>query len=151
MVCVMRGSQGSGSHDVAAYLAKLRPEYRAALEKLRATIKEAAPGAEEVISYQMPAFRYRGVLVFYAAFSDHCSFFVGSQITQRKFAAELKSFAVGRGTLRFTPEHPLPLDLVRRIVRARVAENDARAVAKRRTAAPRRTPSSLTRRPRDKA
>lgn len=103
---------------------------RAALQKLRKTIKAAAPEAEEVISYNMPAFRHQGILVYYAAFKDHCSLFVGSAAAHKKFAVELKPFAGGKGTVHFTPERPLPAALVTRIVKARVAENEARALTK---------------------
>ncbi len=127
----MDRSRGAGREGVEAYLAKVPPRHRAALEDLRATIKEAAPDAEEVVSYQMPAFRHHGALVYYAAFRDHCSLFIGSVTTQRKFAAELRPFVAGKGTVHFTPDHPLPRDLVRRIVRARVAENEDHEAAKR--------------------
>lgn len=106
---------------------------RGALLELRRTIIAAAPDAEEVISYRMPALRHQGILVYYAAFRDHCSFFPGSLTTQRKFASELKPFPPGKGTLRFTPDRPIPPALVKRIVRARVLENGARS--KRRTEA----------------
>lgn len=113
-----------------AYLAAVPPEYRAALQDLRETIQAAAPAAVETISYQIPAFRHQGVLVYYAAFKDHCSLFIGSVTTQGKFAEELKPFAAGKGTIHFTPNHPLPAGLVSRIVKARVAENEARSKAK---------------------
>lgn len=122
----MPGKRTTGAEMVDAYLAKLPAEQRAALQKLRATIRAAAPKAEEVISYRIPAFRLQGDLVYYAAFKDHCSFFPGSLATQRKFAAALKPFASGKGTVHFTPDRPLPATLVRRIVKARVAENQAR-------------------------
>ncbi len=122
----MPRGKGAPALTVDDYLARLPPEPRKALERLRKIIKAAAPKAEEVISYQMPAFRYHGMLVFYAAFGDHCSFFVGSPGARRKFARELKPFAAGKGTVHFTTAMPLPADLVRRIVRMRVAENEAR-------------------------
>jgi uncharacterized protein YdhG (YjbR/CyaY superfamily) len=111
---------------VESYLAGVPPEYRAALQRLRRTIRAAAPKAEELLSYKMPAFRQDGMLVYYGAFSDHCSLFVGSAETRRKFAAEFRPFESGKGTLRFTPDHPLPTALVTRIVRQRLAENAAR-------------------------
>ncbi|MCI4340741.1 MAG: DUF1801 domain-containing protein [Thermoplasmata archaeon] len=114
------------------YLARVPPPYRDALKRLRRTIRLAAPGAEEVMSYQMPAFRQHGMLVYYAAFKDHCSFFVGSPEVRRRFSLELQPFRSGKGTVRFTPDRPLPASLVRRIVRARVAENSARAAKKSR-------------------
>jgi uncharacterized protein YdhG (YjbR/CyaY superfamily) len=111
---------------VDEYIARVPPKFRTALQRLRKTIKAAAPDAEEVISYQMPAFRQNGMLVYYAAFSDHCSLFVASDKIRRQFAEELKPFRAGKGTLQFTPETPIPAGLVTRIVKARMAENAAR-------------------------
>ncbi len=111
---------------VDEYMARVPPEFRTALQRLRKTIQAAAPDAVEVISYKMPAFRKNGMLVYYAAFEDHCSLFVGSAEIRRQFSAELKPFQTGKGTLRFTPDRPLPADVVSRIVKARVAENAAR-------------------------
>jgi uncharacterized protein YdhG (YjbR/CyaY superfamily) len=111
---------------VDEYLAKVPPKHRRALKSLRKTIKAAAPDAEEVISYGIPAFRQDGILVYYAAFQHHCSFFPGSPTVRRRFADELRPFAGGKGTFRFTPEKPIPARLVTRIVKARLAENAAR-------------------------
>lgn len=127
---LMSPKANTGRAAVDAYLAEAPEPMRKALESLRKTIRAAAPDAEEVISYQMPAFRHRGNLVYYAAFSDHCSLFIGSVVTQRKFAAELRPFAAGKGTVHFTPDQPLPAALVTRIVKARVAENEARTRVK---------------------
>ena len=129
-----RGTE-AGPAAVDAYLAKVPVDLRRALQELRAVIRKAAPRAEEVISYRIPAFRQNGMLVYYAAFRDHRSFFIGSVATRRTFAAELEAFAAGKGTVRFTPERALPTGLVTRIVKARVAENAARAAAKRRAPA----------------
>ncbi len=74
----------------------------------------------------MPAFQQNGMLLYYSAFKDHCSLFGVSAQVRRQFAAELKPFEAGKGTLQFTPEKPLPADLVARIVKARVAENTNR-------------------------
>ena len=123
---VMPSKRASAPKDVDEYMAQVPPKFRVLLQRLRKTIKAAAPDAEEVISYGMPAFRGKRMLVYYAAFSDHCSLFVGSATVRREFAAELKPFETGKGTLQFTPEHPLPADLVTRIVKARLAENAAR-------------------------
>jgi uncharacterized protein YdhG (YjbR/CyaY superfamily) len=131
---VTRGQRSAGLGEVDAYLADLPEDTRDALQELRKTIRAAAPMAEEVVSYRMPAFRQDGMLVWYAGFRDHCSFFVGSTVVLRKFAHELRPFARGKGTLRFTPQQPLPEALVRRIVRARVAENAGRAAKKNRKA-----------------
>ncbi|MCI4359138.1 MAG: DUF1801 domain-containing protein [Thermoplasmata archaeon] len=108
------------------YFDRVPPQFRKVLGELRKTIRAAAPDAEELISYQMPAFRQDGMLVYYGAFRDHLSFFAGSARVLRQFSDATKPFEKGKGTLQFTPDRPLPSDLVRRIVRARVAENLAR-------------------------
>ncbi len=113
-------------HTVGDYLAAVPKDARAALMKLRKDIKAAAPEAIEGISYGMPAFRYKGPLVYYAAFKDHCSFFPASMAVMRRFAAELKDYSNSKGTVRFPATKPLPAALVRRIVKARIAENEAR-------------------------
>ncbi|MCI4317332.1 MAG: DUF1801 domain-containing protein [Thermoplasmata archaeon] len=122
----MADAMNSGSAHVDAYLAGVPPKFRTALRQLRRTIRATAPDAEEVISYGMPAFRQNGMLVYYGAFKDHCSFFVGSSKVRRKFSDALKPYESGKGTLRFTPEVPLPKVLVTRIVKARLSENAAR-------------------------
>ena len=126
----MASQRSASPKTVDDYLARVPPRFRATLQQLRKTIKAAAPGAKEIISYQMPAFRHNGMLVYYGAFKDHCSFFVASAKVRREFSAELEPFETGKGTLRFTPDRPLPSDLVTRIVKARVAENASRRHAK---------------------
>jgi uncharacterized protein YdhG (YjbR/CyaY superfamily) len=112
---------------VDAYLAALPEEARATLEAVRKTIKATVPDATEGISYQMPAFRYRGrVLVWFAAFKDHCSFFPGGAAIET-FKDDLKGYATSKGTIRFPIGVPLPEALVTKIVKARMAENEARA------------------------
>lgn len=112
--------------DIDGYLETLPEEVRVTLEKLRKTIKAAAPKAEEAISYQMPCFKYLGPLVFFAAFKDHCSLFPGSKSVIETFKDELKSYHASGGTIHFSVQNPLPATLVRKIVKARVAENEAR-------------------------
>ena len=113
--------------QIDATLAALPADQRAALQALRQTIAAAAPEAQETISYGMPAFRYHGrALVSYSAFKAHCSFFPMSAALIESHRDELAGFATAKGTLRFTPEHPLPADLVVRIVRERMAQVDAR-------------------------
>ncbi len=113
--------------SVNEYLRSVPKDMRAAFDKLRRTVKSAAPGAEEVVSYQILALRQKRMLVYYAAFKGHCSLFIGSAKVRRQFAAELKPFMAGKGTVQFRPDRPLPLSSIRRIVRARVAENAARS------------------------
>jgi uncharacterized protein YdhG (YjbR/CyaY superfamily) len=94
---------------VDAILAALPADQRAALEALRRTIAATVPEAEETISYGMPAFRYhRRILVYYAAFKAHCSLFPGSGAVIEAHRRELEGFATSKGTLQFTPEHPIP-------------------------------------------
>jgi uncharacterized protein YdhG (YjbR/CyaY superfamily) len=112
---------------VEDYLAALPEDQRAALEKLRTTIRAAAPEATETISYQMPTFKLRGrVLVYYAAFKDHCSLFPASEAVMEALGEELKPYFSGKGTLRFTPDKPIPVAIVKKIVKARIEENAAR-------------------------
>lgn len=106
--------------DVETYLAALPKGQRAALEKLRKIIRAAAPKAEEVISYGIPAFYYQGYgLVWYAAWKDHCSLYPISGAIKR----ELKGYNTAKGTIRFAVDKPLPAPLVRKLVRARIADS----------------------------
>ena len=106
-------------------LAVLPADQRAALQSLRVSIAAAAPAAEEAISYAAPAFRYRGrPLVAYAAAKGHCSFFPMSPAVLDTVRSELDGFELSKGTVRFTPGHPIPEDVIARIVHARMAELD---------------------------
>src|SRR5215467_2559425 len=113
--------------NIDEYLAALSADKRAALQRLRQIIRAVAPKAEECISYQIPAFRLDGrMLVWFAAASNHCSFFPGAHpIAVHK--QDLKAFKTSKGTVRFAPDKPLPAILVRKLVRTRIAENRARA------------------------
>ena len=116
---------GDRPQTVDDYLAALPDDARATLEKLRKVIKAAAPKATEVISYQMPMYKHHGMLVGFAAFKDHCSFFPGAKpIATHK--AELKAYETSKGTIRFPIGKPLPAALVKKLVRTRVAENEKR-------------------------
>jgi len=105
------------------YLALQTEPVRAALEKLRQTIKSVVPDAEEAISYQIPAFKYNGMLVGFAAFEKHCSFFVMNPIFTELFKEDLKAFKTSKGTIQFTLDKPIPTTLIKKIVKARVKEN----------------------------
>jgi uncharacterized protein YdhG (YjbR/CyaY superfamily) len=108
------------------YLEVLPADKRAALEKLRKTIRAAAPKAEECISYQIPAFRQNGVLVGFGATAKHCAFFPFNSTTVAAHKEDLKGFDTSKGTIRFQPEKPLPASLVRKLVKERLAENNER-------------------------
>ena len=111
---------------VADYLKAVPPAPRALLKKVRQTIKAAAPKATETISYGIPGYKHHGMLVYFAAFKDHCSLFgVGTRLMEKHKKA-LARFKMSKGTIQFTVDHPIPLALVRTLVRARVAENEAR-------------------------
>ena len=112
--------------SIDEYLAALSEDKRAALEKLRKTIKAAAPKAEECISYQIPAFRLNGMLVGFGATKNHCAFYPMSSTTVEAHKDELKDYDTSKGTIRFQPEKPLPAALVRKLVKARIAENAGR-------------------------
>jgi uncharacterized protein YdhG (YjbR/CyaY superfamily) len=117
----------AGVTSVEDYLAALPEAPRAALEKLRATIRAAAPDATETISYQMPAFKQDGrFLVSYAAFKDHCSLFPASYAVMEELGEDLAPYISGKGTIRFTVRKPLPSALVKKIVKLRLRENAAR-------------------------
>jgi uncharacterized protein YdhG (YjbR/CyaY superfamily) len=114
------------SADVDTFLAGLPEEKREALEDLRRVIAAAAPDAEEGISYGVPAFKYRSrPLVSFGAGKDHCSFYVQSPAVMEAHRNELAGYDTAKGTVRFTPDKPLPADLVTKLVEARMAETDA--------------------------
>ena len=113
---------------IDAYLAALSDDKRAALQKLRKTIKATAPKAEEYITYGLPAFRLDGrPLVAFGAAANHCAFYPMSAATIEAHKAELGGYETSKGTIRFQPGKPLPATLVRKLVKARIAENAGRA------------------------
>jgi len=117
----------SPAEDVDAYLASAPKELRPVLENLRAAIKAAAPKAEEVISYRIPTYKYHGPLVHFVARASYCSFIAVSKTVLEKFKDKLAGFDTSGTTIHFTVENPLPAALVKKIVKARVAENEAQA------------------------
>jgi uncharacterized protein YdhG (YjbR/CyaY superfamily) len=107
------------------YLARVKPDQRAALEKLRLTIRAAAPRAEECISYGIPAFRLGKMLVGFGATTQHCAFYLMSGTMVERFADALEDYDTSKGTIRFGADTPLPAALVRKLVKARIVENEA--------------------------
>jgi uncharacterized protein YdhG (YjbR/CyaY superfamily) len=106
------------------YLAALSDAKRAALEELRKTIRAAAPKAEECISYQIPAFRQNRMLVGFGATTKHCAFYLMSSSTVEAHKDALRGYDTSKGTIRFQADKPLPAALVRKLVKARIAENE---------------------------
>jgi uncharacterized protein YdhG (YjbR/CyaY superfamily) len=121
-----KDQQQKPAKNVDEYLAAVPDEVRPVLEKLRRTIRAAAPMAEEVISFQIPTFRYHGPLVHFAAFRNHCSFFGVSKPVIDRFSSELTPWDTSGTTIHFSAKNPLPASLVKKIVKARVEENEAR-------------------------
>lgn len=112
--------------DIDEYLDGVPEPARGTLSKLRATIRSAAPAeATEAISYGMPTFKHKGSLVWFAAFSDHCSLFPTAAVIQA-FKDELKGFTTTKGTIQFTTDKPLPAALVKKLVKARVAQQEGK-------------------------
>jgi len=113
--------------DVESYLAACPEPHRTTLEKLRATIRSVVPKeTTEAISYGMPSFRYNGGLVGYAAFKGHCSFFPMNGSLVDEFEDELKAYKTSKGTIQFPADKPLPTALVKKMVKARVAQNETK-------------------------
>jgi uncharacterized protein YdhG (YjbR/CyaY superfamily) len=125
---VVRGSAAKDKGDPKAvdeYLARVPEPARSTLNKVRAAIRSAVPPeATEAIGYRIPTFRYKGALLGVAAFSDHCSLFPMSLAVMASFKNELKGFPTSKGTIRFPVDKPLPAALVKKLVKARIAENE---------------------------
>lgn len=123
---VKNGKRSAPAETIDGYLAAVPEDARVALAKLRMTIKAAAPKATEVISYQIPTFKYEGPLVAFAAFEGHCGFYIMSPKVLSAHAAELKDYELNKASIRFPANKPLPAALVTKLVKARVAENETR-------------------------
>lgn len=121
----MRKTSNAPAKNVDEYLAALPAKTQAVLEKLRKTIRSAAPQAEELISYRIPLYKYKGHFLGFAAFTNHCSLFVMSYAVMKTFSKELEGFDYSGSTIRFSIDKPLPVTLIRKIIAARIVENDA--------------------------
>jgi uncharacterized protein YdhG (YjbR/CyaY superfamily) len=116
----------SAPKNVDEYLAGVPEPARSTLTKIRAAIRSAVPpGATEAISYGMPAFKHKGTLVWFAAFSKHCSLFPTASVIEA-FQNELKGFSTSKGTIHFPTDKPLPTALVKKLVKARVAQIESK-------------------------
>jgi uncharacterized protein YdhG (YjbR/CyaY superfamily) len=122
--------------SIDEYLAAVSSPKRAALQSLRRTIRSAAPQAEECISYGLPAFRQGRMLVAFGAKENHCALYLMSDKTLAGFRSALEGFETSKGTVRFQDDRPLPATLVRRLVKARLAENAALDAASQRKPKP---------------
>jgi uncharacterized protein YdhG (YjbR/CyaY superfamily) len=104
------------------YIAAFPENVQSILEELRQAIRESAPEAEEAISYQMPSFKLNGILVWFAAFKNHIGFYPKTSVIEA-FKEELSDYEVTKGTIRFPMNKPIPLDLIKKIVKYRIKEN----------------------------
>ena len=114
---------------VDEYIDRYPPKVQNVLHKLRRTIRKAAPRAEEVISYAIPGYKYHGMLIFFAAFTNHVSVYPAPR-SNAQFKKELTGYKGGKGTAQFPLEEPIPYALVTRIVKFRLKENELRVAAK---------------------
>ncbi|MFC0774683.1 iron chaperone [Terrimonas alba] len=117
---------------VDEYLEMVPADMKSMLEKLRQTIIKAAPKAEEIISYQIPTYKYLGPLVHFAAFKDHCSLVVINKIILKTLEKELQLYKTTGTTIHFTPAKPLPASLVQKIVKIRIKDNEELDEARKR-------------------
>jgi uncharacterized protein YdhG (YjbR/CyaY superfamily) len=124
-----RKSAGKGHgvpKSIDEYLAGVPEPARSTMKKMREAIRSEVPAeATETISYRIPAFKYKGVLVWFAAFSDHCSLFPTAAVIEA-FKDELKGFTTSKGTIQFPTDKPLPTALVKKLVKARVAQLESK-------------------------
>jgi uncharacterized protein YdhG (YjbR/CyaY superfamily) len=116
--------------DIDAYIHPFPDDVRAKLETLRQTIRDAAPEAVEVISYQMPAFRYHGILVYFAGYKNHIGFYPTSSGIS-VFKEELSGYKNAKGSVQFSLNQPLPIELISNIVKFRLKENLEKEEAKK--------------------
>jgi uncharacterized protein YdhG (YjbR/CyaY superfamily) len=122
-------TNNAAPQTIDQYIADFPEDIQQILQKIRATIKKAAPGAEETMKYQMPTFMLKGNLVYFAAFKKHIGFYpVPTGI--EKFKKELSVYKTAKGSVQFPLDQPMPYDLITKIVKFRVKENSARAAAK---------------------
>ena len=112
--------------NIDEYIARFSPEVQAILEKIRLTIRNAAPGAQEIISYKIPAYRLGGILVYFAAFKKHIGFFPPVK-GDAKLVKAASIYAGKKGNLQFPLDQPIPFGLIENIVKLRVAQNSAKA------------------------
>jgi uncharacterized protein YdhG (YjbR/CyaY superfamily) len=115
---------------VDEYLSTMPVKTKGILKEIRKVIKQAAPKAEEAISYNIPAFKFQGMLIYYAGWKDHVSIYPRTAGLEKAFKKELAPYEGGKGTIKFPIDEPIPYDLIRKLVKFRVQENLDNAAAK---------------------
>ncbi len=122
----MKKAKSGGPQSIDEYLAGVPEPANGTLRKMRAAIRSALPSdATETISYRIPAFKRKNILVWFAAFSDHCSLFPTASVIE-EFKDELKGFSTSKGTVHFPTDKPLPIVLIKKIVKARVTQDESK-------------------------
>ena len=119
-----------GASSVDEYIATADPQAKKALKDIRKTIKDAAPKAEEVISYQIPGYKYHGMLVFFAAWKNHISLYPAPWKAE-DLKKEMSAYEGSKGTIKFPLDKPMPLTLIKKMVKYRIKENEVRAALKK--------------------
>jgi len=127
----MTGMKNRKFKTVDEYLSALSRDKRKILKDLRQIIKQAAPDAEELISYNMPAYKYHGMLVYYAVHTEHIGFYPGNNVVNQVFKDELKEYKTSKGTVQLPINKSIPKNLIIKIVKFRVKENLGKEKAKR--------------------
>jgi uncharacterized protein YdhG (YjbR/CyaY superfamily) len=122
----MKKGKTGPAKDVDEYLKELPANVKSMLQKVRKAIMAAAPKVEEVISYGIPTYKYKGPLVHFAAFKDHCSFVVITKSVTEIFKEEFKTYKSTGRTIHFFPDNPLSADLIKKIIKVRIKENEER-------------------------
>jgi len=115
---------------VTEYLNQFPEKQRGYLESIRKAIKDVAPNAEEAINYGMPGYKLNGVLVYFGGFKHHCSFFPAGNSVIKKFSNELKPYKTSKGTIQFPLDSPIPITLIKKMVKERIRENELKQKAK---------------------
>ena len=123
-------SQKYQIQTIDQYIAAFPKEIQMILEELRKTIQKSAPGAQEAISYGIPTFKLNGNLVHFGAFKNHIGFYPGGASAVQAFKEELTQYKQGKGSIQFPLDQPIPLQLVEKIVKLRVRENESRRMSK---------------------
>lgn len=116
--------------DIDSYIATFPENVQQILEQVRIAIKTSAPKAEEVISYNMPAFKYHGILVYFAGYKQHIGFY-SLPSGHKAFEKELSKYKQGKGSVQFPIDKPMPLALIKKMVKFRVKENTEKAASKK--------------------
>jgi len=125
--------KASSPKTVDDYLKQFPEPQKTTLEKVRKAIRDAAPQAEEIISYGIAGYKLNGPVAYFAGFKNHCSYFPGSYGVIKSFQKELESYEISKGTIHFPVNKPLPAALIKKMILAKIKENEERLQARKQT------------------